>query len=69
MPIFALFILTMRRESNLRTSDMGHGKILAKLRLKAGVSNTRPAGRMWPAKGVCAARDSLLNRQKNHILN
>ncbi len=26
---------------------------------KTGVSNTRPAGRMWPAKGVYAARGHL----------
>ncbi len=26
---------------------------------RAGVSNTRPAGRMWPAMGINAARDSL----------
>jgi len=26
---------------------------------RAGVSNTRPTGRMWPAKGVSAAHDSF----------
>ncbi len=32
--------------------------------VRPGFSNIRPAGRMWPATGVNAARDSLLNRQK-----
>jgi len=27
--------------------------------VNAGISNTRPAGRMWPAKGVYAARGPL----------
>ncbi len=27
------------------------------------VSNMQPAGRMWPFKGLSAARDSLLNQQ------
>ncbi len=26
---------------------------------RAGVSNTRPAGRMWPARCVCATRDII----------
>ncbi len=30
-----------------------------KLDIKSGVSNTWPAGRMWPARCVCAARDII----------
>ena len=29
------------------------------LAYRSGVSNTRPAGRMWPARSVCAARDII----------
>jgi len=32
-------------------SELGH--------IKSGVSNTRPAGRMWPARCVFAARDII----------
>jgi hypothetical protein len=36
---------------------------------KPGVSNTPPVGRMWPTKGVYAARESLLNRQNYKFLS
>jgi len=32
---------------------------------KPGVSNTRPAGRMWPARTFCAARDAFWKFSNN----
>jgi hypothetical protein len=52
---------TNMKLQNITTSHYQLNLCVVKVPSRSGVSNTRPAGRMWPARCICAAREQLKN--------
>ena len=58
--ILGLFCIVLSFSKKLTVKKLVYGTFVTfKGPLKAAVSNTRPAGRMWPARCICAARNII----------